>query len=323
MKLKHNPFPLIFVGGDEPTKLWCLEFFGLGDSRHAGACLLRLLTLQRSDGAYASQLDAEQWGLRETVRNALLFPRLGLSPKALNLDSAVHFVLHHQNADGGWNENPLLEIPPYMRGFLSTERSVTWLTADAVDLLRQVGRAESEQCQSAVRWLRAMQNPHGGWPSFAKDVGDPADATGDPDVIAQVTFLMREMYGEDDPVYAKSKELFERHLDEAARDVERGYRIRAADGQRQDMEVYGLTHLLLSWMGDPPRRIQSGYDVKDARIRRMMETLVDIQREDGGWRPFWAEDSSPAYTVLAVKALILTGALTQEDLAGDVGVYSC
>lgn len=45
-----------------------------------------------------------------------------------------------------------------------------------------------------------------------------------------------------------------------------------------------------------------------------MQALVDIQREDDGWRPFWAEESSPVYTALAVKALILSGMLARGDL---------
>jgi hypothetical protein len=322
MKLKHNPFPVIFARGDEPTRLWCLELFGLGDSPQAKDGLSKLLTEQGSDGAFVSQLDPPKWGMRETIRNALLLLRLGLSPKRLNLDSAVQFVLDHQNPDGGWCENPSLRIPPFVQTFLSNERSVSWLSADAVHLLRQVGMEGSVQCQAALKWLRVMQNPHGGWRSFAKDAGGQPDTTGDPDSTALVTFLMREIYGERDPVYLKGRELFERHLDQTAHDVERGYRIRSLDGQREEVEVYELTHLLLSWLGDPPRRIQSGYDVGDLRVKRMMEALVDIQRGDGGWRPFFAEGSSPIYTVLAVKLLVLTGLLPREDLESDVKTYS-
>lgn len=53
-----------------------------------------------------------------------------------------------------------------------------------------------------------------------------------------------------------------------------------------------------------------------------MQALVDIQREDGGWRPFWAEESSPVYTALAVKALILSGMLARGDLEADVKAYA-
>jgi hypothetical protein len=321
MKLKHNPFPLILARGDEPTKLWCLEFFGLGDSPQAKDGLLKLLTEQCSDGAFVSQLDPPKWGMRETIRTALLLLRLGLSPKGRNLDGAVTFVLDHQNPDGGWSENPSMKIPPFVQTFLSNERSVCWLSADAVHLLRQVGMEESVQCQAALKWLRLMQNPHGGWRSYAKDAGDRPDTIGDPDTTAQVTFLMREIYGERDPAYLKGRELFERHLDQTAHDVERGYRIRALDGQREEVEVYELTHLLLSWLGDPPRRIESGYDASDPRVSKMMEALVAIQREDGGWRPFTAQESSPVYTALAVKTLILTGALAREDSERDLKTH--
>jgi squalene cyclase len=283
--------------------------------------LLTLLTSQRSDGAFVSQLDPDCWGMRETVRNALLLLQLGLSPNTLNLDSAVQFILAHQNADGGWCENPALTLAPFMQTFLSNKLSVTWLTADAVDVLRQAGRGDSDLCQAAIKWLRSLQNPHGGWPSVVRE-SQPPDATGDPDASAQIAFLMREIYGEGDPHYRKGRELFERHLDETARDVERGYRIRAMDGQRQELEVYGLTHLLLSWLGDRPRRIGAGYDVNNPRVGPMMEALIQVQGEDGGWQPFWAEESSPVYTALAVKVLVLTGTLAPEDLVCAVREYA-
>lgn len=83
-----------------------------------------------------------------------------------------------------------------------------------------------------------------------------------------------------------------------------------------------LTHLLLSWLLDPPRRLQSGYDVSDPRVKRMMKALIDIQREDGGWRPFWSEESSLVYTLLALKVLVLSGVLARDRLEADVKAYA-
>lgn len=321
MKLKHNPFPLIFTQGDEATKLVCLEFFGLQDSPQAKGWLLELIKQQRSDGTFPSRLDPGNWGMRETVRNALLLLKLRLPPKGVNVDSAVQFILGHQSSDGGWSENPSLEIPPEWVE-LSNERSITWITADVVELLRQVGMGECREYQAALEWLRTMQNRHGGWYCFSGSIGDQRGGTGDPDSTAQIVFLMGEIYGGDDPAYLKGRRLFERDLDECAQDVERGYRIRFRDGKREELDVYHLTHLLLSWLLDPPRRFQSGYDVSDPRVKRMMEALVEIQREDGGWRPFWAEKSSPVYTALAVKVLVLGGMPTREDLEAAVNAYA-
>jgi hypothetical protein len=321
MKLKVNPFPPIFAQGDEATKLACLDFFGLSDSPPAKEFLLELIKLQRADGAFPSSLDPQNWGTRETVRNTLLLLEIGLPPKGVNVDSAVRFILRHQRPDGGWSENPSLVIPPE-KVELSNERSITWVTADVVELLRQVGMGECRECEAALEWLRTMQNQHGGWYSYSGSIGDQRGSTGDPDSTAQITFLMGEIYGDDDPVYLRGRELFETHFDECVQDVERGHRIRLRDGQRVELDGYTLTHLLLSWLLDQPRRIQSGYDVSDPRVRRMMEALIGIQREDGGWRPFWSEESSPVYTALAVKVLALSGMLTRDDLEAAIKAYA-
>jgi hypothetical protein len=321
MKLKYDPFPLIFARGDEATQLACLKFFDLSDSPRARECLLALIRRQRSDGTFPSHLDPGDWGMLETVRSTILLLELGLPPEGANVASAVQFLLNHQNPDGGWSENRALKLPPE-RTWLSSERSITWLTADIVGLLRRVGMGERPAYEAAVELLRTMQNRHGGWLSLARDVTDQQSGTGDPDATAQIGFLMGELYGEDDPAYLKAKRLFEGHLDKCAQDVERGYWVRLRDGEREELDVYILTHLLLSWLLDQPRRLQSGYDASDPRVKRMMEALVGIQRDDGGWRPFFAEESSPVYTVLAVKVLILSGVLARENLEGDAKAYA-
>lgn len=88
------------------------------------------------------------------------------------------------------------------------------------------------ECQAALEWLRAMQNEHGGWYCFAGAIGEQRGSAGDPDSTAQITFLMGELYGEDDPAYLKGRELFEGYLDKCAQDVERGYWVRLRDGKR-------------------------------------------------------------------------------------------
>ena len=171
MKWKHDPFPLVFTQGDEATRLACLDFFGLSDSPQAKECLLELIELQRPDGAFPSSLDPENWGMRETVRNTLLLLKVGLPAQGLTIDSAVRFILNQQRPDGGWSENPSLEIPPE-KVELSNEQSITWITADVVELLRQVGMGECPECKAALEWLRTMQNQHGGWYSYSGSIGD-------------------------------------------------------------------------------------------------------------------------------------------------------
>jgi len=302
VKLKYDPFPPIFAHGDAMIQLACLDFFDLSDSARGQRCLLAAIKRQRADGAFPSRLDPEQWGMQETVRQARLLVQAGLPGKGVNVDGAVQFVLRRQNPDGGWCENPALEIPPQMT-WVSGERSITWLTADVVELLRRLGRKDQSPCQAALKWLRAMQNHQGGWPSVADEAAG------------------QEIYGRQDPAFRRGKRLFERPLDACARDAERGYWIRARDGERQEIEVYTLTHLLLSSLVDAPRRLQGGYDMNDPRVRSLLEALVEIQGEDGGWRPFFAEDGSPLYTLLAIEVLVLGGAIPQQDLADLLRPY--
>lgn len=317
MALRYDPFPLILTQGDEATQLACLVVLGLADLPQAQDCLLQLVTRQRADGAHPSQLNPERWGMRETVRTTLLLLQAELPRTATNVADAVTLILERQNADGGWSENPALALPGEQT-WVTGQRSITWLTADVVDLLRKVGQGESPACRRALAWLRATQTPDGGWPSVAWDVGGEGEARVDPDSTAQIAFLMGDIYGHEDVAYRKGEKLFERHLDRCARDAERGYWIRLRDGQKERLDVYHLTHLLLSWLLDPPRRFRAGYDVSDPRVRRMMEALLELQREDGGWRPFFAEDSSPVYTALAVRVLVLSGMLDRAALAERV-----
>jgi hypothetical protein len=321
MKLNYDPFPFIFARGDEVIRLVCLDFFDLGDSPCARACLLALLKEQRANGAFSSRFNPANWGTREMVRNALLLLKVGMPAGGVNVDSAVQFLLGQQRPDGGWSENPALEIPSWVVE-LSNERSVTWLTADVVELLRQVGLGEDTPCHVALAWLREMQNAHGGWHCFRGSTGEQRGTTGDPDSTAQIAFLMGEIYGQHDPAYLKGRELYERSLDECVRDVERGYRVRLRDGQRVDLDAYTLTQPILAWALEPPRRVRAGYDVREPRVKRILEALVGIQREDGGWQPFWEEQSSPLYTVLAIEVLVLSSAIAPEDLRDMVGAYA-
>lgn len=79
---------------------------------------------------------------------------------------------------------------------LSNVQSVTWLTADIVELLRSVGLAESKPCTKALNWIRKMQNPDGGWPMFKGERFQGSD----PDSTAQILFMMKRIYGENDTI---------------------------------------------------------------------------------------------------------------------------
>ena len=314
MQLPHDPFPLIFEGGDAAVRLWCLELFGLQRSPRATEDLEALLAQQLPGGGFPGGSDQEEWGIRETIRHGLLLSQLGLTPGDAPLQRVSHFAAQVQRADGSWAENPRLPLDPFTQTFLSSTDGVTWITADAVDLMRAADLVRHPGYPTALAWLREAQNAQGGWPSVAGCRPPAGGGAVDPDATAAIAFLLGEVYGEEDPCYVRGRHCFEESVDDAARDARRGYHVRARDSQPVGIDVYGLTHLLLSWLGDRPRRIRAGYDVRDLRIRDMMSALISLQGSDGGWQPFWAAGSSPQYTALAVKTLVLTGAVEPESL---------
>ncbi len=312
MRLKHEPISFIIREGDDTTKLHLLEFLGLLDTREAKEIVLGLLKNQMPNGGFPSRFDKKIASITRTCRTALLLLRCGIHPDRLNIQSMVKFLLRFQREDGGWSENPMLTIPEKVIE-LNSKKSVTWLTADVIELLREVGLEKSAACKRALSWLSRVQNEEGGWFMFEGNGFEGSD----PDSTAQITFLMKDTYGEDDPVYLRGKKLFEKFLDDVAGDAERGYYL-APNGRKRGNDIYHLTHLLLSSLVDKDRRIEAGYDLSDERVKRIVEAIVDSQLEDGGWRPFWADRSDPVYTVLTLKLLVLVGALEVEDLRARV-----
>jgi len=277
--------------------------------------ILSLLKSQKFSGGFHSAFDEETEGIRETCRNTLLLIKCGIPHDGLNVQSAVAYILSLQNENGGWSENPELRIPEGVIE-LSNTQGITWLTADIIKLLRNVGLEKSEPCAKALNWLTEMQNGEGGWCMLE---GDPPEGS-DPDSTTQILFMMKEIFGEENPIWHKGIRLFEGFLDKMALDAERGYHF-SFKGEKRENDIYHLTYLLLSSLVDSKGRIESGYDLEDVRVRKIVEAILDTQREDGGWRPFWTLDSDPTYTVIVLKLLVWLGVIDPEKLKKQVAKY--
>jgi hypothetical protein len=305
-----------FVCGSDSTipKLHLFQFLGMLETREARNLLSDLLETQMPSGGFPSRLDKEVEGVRETCRHSLLLLMCGLLSKGQVISKSVDYLLENQRKDGGWSENPSLRIPSHILE-LSTKDSITWLTADIIHLLRMAGLGETTQCGRALSWLRAMQNPNGGWPMFAG-----YESGFDPDSTAQILFMMRDIHGEESNMWRKGVPLFEKCLDQVARDVERGYYV-APNGEKRQNEIYHLTHLLLSSLVDTNRRMKAGYDLRDKRVKKIVRGMIETQREDGGWKPFFAKESSPTSTTLALKLLFWLGVLSREELRRRVYAF--
>lgn len=128
----------------------------------------------------------------------------------------------------------------------------------------------------------------------------------DPDTTTGIAFLMREIYGEDDQVYKRGKERFEEYLTQLAEDAERGYHI--WQGRQEKNDIYHLTHLFGESF------VKAGYDLHDPRVNKIVVAICETQRDDGGWRVFWAEGSDPSYSVYALELLTQLEAFSKEEL---------
>jgi len=305
MDFKHDPIPFIFAKGDPYTKLCVLELSGLAHSPLGNNLLLELLKTQNKDGGFPSKIDRSFSGVKETERIAFLLLRCRMPKQSLNPASCVKFVLKNQTEDGGFKENPKLDIPKKIVE-LSTQKGVTWLTADIVDLLREFGLENTKACHKGIHWLRKMEVSGGGWGTFEDEEQI------DPDSSAQITFLMKDLFGEEDPLYKRGIALYEEHLNQMAKDAEAGFCYRK--GQKEENDIYHLTHLLGQSLFFGKRSADAGYNAKDKRVGKIVKAIIETQREDGGWRPLWAKKSDPTYTALVIKIFYWIGALQKKKI---------
>lgn len=309
MEFKHDPVPFIFEKGDAFTKLCVLEIVGLWNTALGKELLLDLLKTQKKDGGFPSGIDSKHSGMKETERAANLLLRCKMPKDGLALASCMKFLLKHQTQDGGFPENPKLTIPPEMTE-LSNEKGVTWLTADMVDLLRLAGQENTKACQKAINWLRRMELPEGGWGPVEEDEEI------DPDSSAQITFLMKDLLGGEDTLYKRGIALFEEHLDQVAQNAEQGFY--HLNGEKRENEVYHLTHLLGQSIFTGKRGADAGYRVRDQRVKKILEGIIEIQREDGGFRPYWSKESDPLYTAIVLKIFLWVGAMKKKEIKSGI-----
>ncbi len=305
MEFRYDPIQFIFEKGDTFTRLCVLEMVDLWDTPTGKDLLLDLLKTQKKDGGFPSKIDSNFSGVKETERIAHLLLKCGMPKDGLTLASCMKFLLKNQTEDGGFRESPKLNIPPEVIE-LSNQKGVTWLTADMVDLFRQIGQENTKACQKAINWLRKMEIPEGGWGLFEEDEEI------DPDSSAQITFLMKDLLGEEDTLCKRGIALFKKHLDQVAQDAQAGFWDRK--GEKEENEVYHLTHLLGQSIFSGKRVADAGYNFKDKRVKKILEAIIAIQREDGGFRPYWSEKSDPLYTGIVLKIFFWVGAMGKKKI---------
>ena len=138
----------------------------------------------------------------------------------------------------------------------------------------------------------------------------------DPDSSAQVTFLMKDLLGGEDTLYKRGVALFEQYLDQMSQNSEQGFYY--LKGEKRENEVYHLTHLLGQSIFSGKRGASAGYNVRNAKAKKILEGILSIQREDGGFRPYWSQESDPLYTGIVLKIFLWAKAMEKDQIKSTV-----
>ncbi len=167
---------------DEPSAdvtahaLEMLAALGLDDSPAARDGLDWLLAQQELDGSWFGR-----WGVNYIYGTGAAVPALiacGVEPSALAIRRAVSWLEEHQNADGGWGEDPRsYDDPAYIGRGPSTASQTAWaLLALNAAGVGDLSRGWSQAVRRGVGWLVYNQLPSGTWeePQYT-GTGFPSD----------------------------------------------------------------------------------------------------------------------------------------------------
>jgi squalene-hopene/tetraprenyl-beta-curcumene cyclase len=161
---------------DEPSAdvtahaLELLGALGLGTSAPARAGTRWLLSQQERDGSWYGR-----WGVNHVYGTGAAIPGLvavGIDPAEPCIRRAVRWLERHQNADGGWGEDPRSYDDP---AWIGRGRSTASQTGWALLALHAAGE-HGVAVQRGVRWLVGTQRADGGWdePQYT-GTGFPSD----------------------------------------------------------------------------------------------------------------------------------------------------
>jgi hypothetical protein len=197
------------------------------------------------------------------------------------------FLVSRQKKDGGFSET--LNLDPHIedkwgamggRDWYPVGKSVTWLTAKALEALCLVDFKDEERLKRARDFLLYSQNEDGHWPDFkGQNESDPL-ATGN-----ILEGLQAVGVDSDHRVMVDARAALMQHLKEC---VESESTFDMADLPAIGTPVSGLEKQVL----------QDG-----------LKLIIETQNEDGGWAPFGTKKSDPELTSILVVVLRKCGKL--------------
>jgi squalene-hopene/tetraprenyl-beta-curcumene cyclase len=148
-----------------------LAVLGLADAASLRRGVRWLLDRQEPGGSWFGR-----WGVNHLYGTGAAVPALvaaGIEPAAECIGRAVRWLEEHQNADGGWGEDPRsYDDPAWVGRGPSTASQTAW----ALIALHAAGEQHAQAAQRAIGWLVATQRDDGSWdePQYT-GTGFPSD----------------------------------------------------------------------------------------------------------------------------------------------------
>ena len=257
------------------------------DQPVAAECFRFLRRSQRSEGAWPIDTNLSVWLTTAAVAalaEAGELPRLARDRTARWIAARQYQVRHsYTHAEpGGWAWTHLAGGVPDVDD-----------TSGAILALRALGH--SDGLADGLRWLLAMQNGDGGWPTFCRGWGKLPFDRSSPDLTAHALRAMHGAAEEDrrfQPAIRRGLRYLNRVQQADGSWIPLWFGNQAAPGQTNP--VLGTSRVL---------RALEMLDRSGPATARGVEYLLRAQNADGGWGGAVAVASSLEETAMAVAAL--------------------
>ncbi|MFA7160577.1 MAG: prenyltransferase/squalene oxidase repeat-containing protein, partial [Kiritimatiellia bacterium] len=273
---------LACCGAGDPVAQRCLDFLRVG---------------RRADGSWPIDTDLAIWLTTSAVTALAQADALGTvdAPALCAWIAARQYTTTHRftgAAPGGW-------------GWTFRAGSVPDVDDTSGALLALHTLGESHAAPAGLRWLTAMQNRDGGWPTFCRGWGRLPFDRSCPDITAHALLAFDRWH---DRMAPGLRRRMDRALESglnylaSAQGVDGSWRPLWFGNQlapEQANPVYGTAHVVRALARLGPGRIKG----RGAMARRGADWLLSAQNADGGWGGAAGVESSIEETALALSAL--------------------
>jgi len=293
VRLKKNPFPFLLSEGDPIAILQILRTINCLRTKPGFDNLAAIISAQNNNGGFPRDLQKGfPSSVKATYRTLRALYMVGIDKRSYIMTSALNWLLDQQNVDGGWHENPEVNLPKWMT-WESTSKSVTWYTCQIGILLKQLEMQDTKAFKKIIGFFERSMLPTGGWSAVkGLDKRDDDSTVGIADFLAQVL-------GGQYPAVSVARNIFDSSMAKLVSRIK---------SERID-DAYELTHLI----SDKPQN--SMHKTGDKRVKTLLKALGQAQREDGGWLTFYSGGKSDVpISVYSLQILVSHGVLQKTIL---------